>query len=916
MHPVISNISQRLSLRAPQKESLDILRRVCEIVPPVKGGDTAAALAALRVEYPGLSSFDRDFVSLCFALATGVGKTRLMGACVAFLHLEHHINNFFVLAPNLTIYNKLIADFSPGTPKYVFKGIADFAGKPPQIVTGDNYASGVGIRGTMSASMIAAPVHINIFNIGKLSAVSRMRHLSEYIGESYFEYLSRLPDLVMLMDESHRYRASAGLAALNELNPVLGLEFTATPQVENGGKAGRFGNIIYEYTLGAAIADGFVKEPAVATREDFHPEDYNAETLEKLKLEDGVRLHEDVKVELDIYARGNGLPMVKPFMLVVARDTEHADGLRELMESEAFFAGRYRGKVLTVHSKSTKGSEGDDIVRQLLTVESPDNPVEIVVHVNMLKEGWDVTNLYTIVPLRKGDSRTLVEQSIGRGLRLPFGRRTGVPAVDRLTIVFHDRFKDIVDYANDPHSIIRQTVIIGRDVPEEGKKAVRVPSALESLVAGTEAVICDGGEEETLAVPGAQETAEERPFATDEERTIAAAALETIGELERLKSSRELTRQDVQAQIVRMVEQRLPLRQLSLDVPQMRAPDVAAVVRKTTELFQNRTIDIPRIMVVPRGEVRCWYEDFELDLSSIRMQPVEQVILIQHLAEPGVRERLGTGYELLREERPENYILRGLVDYDDVSYDDQPELLNKLAGQVVARLRGYLKSDEDVTNVLLYHQQQIVELVHSQMQPHFRSETPGYDAVVTRGFTTLKGGIFSAEDKTVRDYTLEVKDKARIRGMLFGGFAKSLYPVVKFDVDPERRFSVVLENDGEVLKWLRPGKNDIGIYYTHDQAYIPDFIVETKNSKCICEIKKADQVRNHDPEVMDKARAAALWCRRATEHGRETDGKPWRYLLIPHDHVAENMTWNGCLRRYAWDEADDAEADARSMACA
>jgi len=56
------------------------------------------------------------------SLATGVGKTRLMGAFVSYLHLAHGINNFFVLAPNLTIYNKLIANFTPNTPKYVFKG--------------------------------------------------------------------------------------------------------------------------------------------------------------------------------------------------------------------------------------------------------------------------------------------------------------------------------------------------------------------------------------------------------------------------------------------------------------------------------------------------------------------------------------------------------------------------------------------------------------------------------------------------------------------------------------------------------------------------------------------------------------------------------------------------------------------------
>ncbi len=105
--------------------------------------------------------------------------------------------------------------------------------------------------------------------------------------------------------------------------------------------------------------------------------------------------------------------MVKPFMLVVAKDTAHAEDLRRGSRPDDFFEGRYKGKVITVHSNQS-GEEKDENVQQLLTVESRENPTEIVIHVNMLKEGWDVTNLYTIVPLRAANSKTLVEQSIGR----------------------------------------------------------------------------------------------------------------------------------------------------------------------------------------------------------------------------------------------------------------------------------------------------------------------------------------------------------------------------------------------------------------------------------------------------------------------------------------------------------------------
>jgi type III restriction enzyme len=104
----VNAIADRLSLRPPQRESLEILDRISEIVPPRKGADLEAALSAIHNEFPTVSNFEREFPSLCFALATGVGKTRLMGAFIGYLHLAHGLNNFFVLAPNLTIYNKLI----------------------------------------------------------------------------------------------------------------------------------------------------------------------------------------------------------------------------------------------------------------------------------------------------------------------------------------------------------------------------------------------------------------------------------------------------------------------------------------------------------------------------------------------------------------------------------------------------------------------------------------------------------------------------------------------------------------------------------------------------------------------------------------------------------------------------------------
>lgn len=318
MNREVNTISARLSLRSPQRQSLEILADVLEQVN-LSETETAQALEIIQTAYPSVTDFERDFPSLCFALATGVGKTRLMGAFISYLYLTNRSRHFFVLAPNKTIYEKLIGDFSPESPKYVFRGITEFAITRPIIITGDNYDSGLATRidpaaqqRTQQVLSLGDQCFINIFNVDKInkaenkpgaakSNTPRIKRLQEYIGESYFDYLAGLPDLVLLMDEAHRYRGSAGAKAISELKAILGLELTATPKT-TGAKPEPFKNVIYSYTLSEALndRDPCVKEPAVATRENFKPADYNQEELEQIKLEDGIHHHEHVKIELDI----------------------------------------------------------------------------------------------------------------------------------------------------------------------------------------------------------------------------------------------------------------------------------------------------------------------------------------------------------------------------------------------------------------------------------------------------------------------------------------------------------------------------------------------------------------------------------------------------------------------------------------
>src|SRR5688572_387502 len=160
------------------------------------------------------------------------------------------------------------------------------------------------------------------------------------------------------MDESHRYRASAGVRALNELKPLFGLELTATPFSEAaGGRTIPFKNVVMDYPLARAIEDGFVKEPAVVTQQNFDPSAHSAGSLERIKLMDGIRVHEETKVHLLTYAQQRNEPLVKPFVLVIARDKTHAGQLMNQFKSPEFFGGRYANKVIQVDSGTTSGAE-------------------------------------------------------------------------------------------------------------------------------------------------------------------------------------------------------------------------------------------------------------------------------------------------------------------------------------------------------------------------------------------------------------------------------------------------------------------------------------------------------------------------------------------------------------------------------
>lgn len=879
-------ITQRLSLRSPQEQSLAILADVVSKIELSKDTDLAAALETIQASYPSVTDFERDFPSLCFALATGVGKTRLMGAFAAFLFLTERSRHFFVLAPNTTIYDKLIQDFTPGTPKYVFKGISEFTQNPPLLVTGDNWYNGRGVQGS---DLFGNTPIINIFNVDKINKdKGRIKKLHEYIGESYFDYLAGLPDLVLMMDEAHRYRAKAGMKAVAELKPVLGLELTATPKTV-GAKSTSFKNVIIDYGLGNAMADGFVKEPAVATRANFDPTSVTPEQLEQIKLEDGIHYHEHVKVELDIYARDSGKPKVHPFMLVVAQETTHAKALREQIESDDFFGGRYRGKVIEIHS-ALKGEENDEAMQRLVALEH-DAQTDVVIHVNKLKEGWDVNNLYTIVPLRASTSDILTEQTLGRGLRLPYGKRTGVETVDTLTVIAHDRFDEVIRRAQEddsPFSIKKISIGDEADVSGAGANVLESPTVLDSILTGADA-----------GMPGLS-SPEQAPyvFETPQEQRAAQTTIELIQhqyERKLKRGVRQLNEPEVRKEIAAAVKEALKPAQGELEGV-AKEPDYDKIVEVVTSKIVELTIEIPEIVVIPTREVTFGYKEFDLDgLEAISKQPISDEIMITNMRTEA-RTFLARSFKGAGEEVVENYIVRHLIEFDQVDYDSQADFLYKLAGQMVERIRSYLTEPEDVENVCLVHGKELARFIFEQMKEHYWETPTDYRATISRGFQVLRPQAFNVSDPTrVKDFNRPIMPLGDTKKHVFMGFQKCCYPFQKFDSDDERRFAVLVDADHEtsVMRWMKPGAKQFQIEYLAGRGYEPDFVVETEAEKLIVEVKARNEMTNEI--VLAKARAAGEWVGHANAHAAENSGKPWVYALVPHDEIKESSTLAGLM---------------------
>ena len=874
----VNAIENMMSLRKPQKQSVKILSSILDEIELGKNIDIEQAQDYIKDIYPIFKEFEHDFMSLTFELATGVGKTKLMGAFITYLYANKGVKNFLVVAPNLTIYNKLKNDLgnpSPDNEKYVFRGVSCFAVNKPNIWMDNDYKS----RPVNSFFDDPNSINIYIFNISKFNSEERnMKHLNEYIGQSFYDYLSSLEDLVIIMDESHHYRAKSSAEAINSLNPVLGIELTATPQVQVGTKTKLFRNVVYEYPLSKAIKDGYTRTPYALTRKDIKSYNLTEDELDKTMITDGIVHHERIKQLLKAYSANNGVKLVKPFMLVVCKDTNHAEKVLNYIKSDSFRNGEYANKVIVVHSNQ-KGEEKEENVKMLLEVEKTENPIEIVIHVNILKEGWDVNNLYTIVPLRTATSKTLREQTVGRGLRLPYGKRTDDTMVDSVTITAHDKFDEIIKEAQKGDSIFKADGVIYAE-DEEKKKLIPTQMKLFDNNESRGKVLEDAGLDHN------NDTNKELY------NEVFGAFVTVANEIKKTTPAQKLVKEDIKNQMEKDLGERFKNNtDMQAIFDAMMAGTRAEEMIKT---FENKVMYIPKIKTEHFGAETYIIKDFDLDLSQMNYVPIENDLLMKDLINSR-SETITLKGEVIDFDtiRPEKVLVDNIRTISEIDYEKCPTIIQKVVMQFLNYYRSKYTEDK-VRNICLMYRKDIINKFKEQLLKNLAISYNDLTETV-QGIETIVNQYYLDASYGVKEL-YEEPDGENIKSLTYVGGKKAVVEPYKFDSDPERKFAIVCENSPEVLQWLRPAPTQFNITYNRGHRYEPDFVVETADMYYLVEVKAKNRI--NEPDVVAKKERAISYCKVASEYNKANGHKGFKYVFIPHDEITTSSSFNNLLKRF------------------
>ena len=765
----------------------------------------AAALRVLAERFG--NSGGEPFEAVC-DIATAVGKTYLAGGLIDYLAASG-VRHFLVVTPGRTILRKTVDNFTDGHPKSILAGME----ARPVVITAENFNTGA----TGAALRDNSVVKLFVFNVQSLlrptdNMTRRTRKLQEWLGEDLYQYMKTRDDLVVIADEHHVYSAPGFSNAVRDLDAMATIGLTATPTAADEAK------VVYRYPLAHAIADKLVKTPVLVGRRD------DATDVET-RLRDGLLLLDAKQRTADEWAEVTGATRVNAVMFVVADTIDNANAVAEVLGKPGIFEDDYESRVLTVHSDAP-----DDALAKLAAVEEPTSPVRVIVSVSMLKEGWDVKNIFVICSLRPSISDVLTEQTLGRGLRLPWGAYTGVELLDTVEVISHERYAELLRKA---------------DVLLEGLIQSRTELALTPL-----------GAPETLAVtPAGRATLEDASPNHILPGADAVPTLFSTGETDLpdqapgfvVASLEERSRQ-AERQAAAMAEPVRPLRD-DVHIPKVRQT-------KTGRRFELSSV--PESEFVELG--RRLADAGTTTLDRKRLDVVEDLAGDYHV----VPVDASGSFDASRPNLPyasAKRALRNAMFELQLVIQDGPGLnaAERLASAVVTGA-----GDEEL--LASYFSAAVNETRHILMRHH--QSAP--DLVTT----TVEDSVFGPVRVNSRPVELNRYGDFNPR-VAYNSWTSSLHALNWFDVTPERALANLMDGDDEVILWSRIQRGELTIEWEGGR-YSPDFYAETHAVKYLLEVKADRDVDT--PLVRAKKAAAESWARFVTDN---SDTTTWRYVLVP-----------------------------------
>jgi superfamily II DNA or RNA helicase len=421
----LGKVRAHMHLRRPQEEALEKLHHAITLLgAPLAESSNTEVAAAFGTAFPtwGIPADQARCPECTVNLATGVGKTKFIGAVIAYLCNAGESRNFLIVTPRAEVIRKFIRELHPEHPKYIFSDKSVI--RRPTVITVDNIDA---INLNQLELMDPTELYVWVISPQAFTAKNAKIKSGGDFGGPSTDILRAKNDLVVLFDESHHLgtdqrRVSSWRQEIRNLQPRLIIGTTASVPSKT--------NILYSYDLKTCLRDKLYTKQVqiIGERLDASMSD---EERDHVTLRYALERRQAKEAAVAEYASMRGADRTPlPLLLVCCANIQHAEQVYERLIEQVGST-----HVRLIHSEMAEG----DYLDWLIDLEKDGNEIRVIVQVSMLNEGWDVSTVYVICPLRQMNSLVMVEQVMGRGLRLPFGAPTGVRMVDELDVVCFGR---------------------------------------------------------------------------------------------------------------------------------------------------------------------------------------------------------------------------------------------------------------------------------------------------------------------------------------------------------------------------------------------------------------------------------------------------------------------------------------------